>query len=92
MRLLKDIVASAGIKGHITKDDMMQIILEQSAQYQNIHIEQITTSLYNFYYDTTPAEKMRIPLTVAQEIISNQRQENTNGLISRHALFPTIEQ
>lgn len=92
VRLLKDIVASAGIEGHISKDDMMQIILEQSAQYQNIHIEQITTLLYNFYNDTTPAEKMRIPLAVAQEIIANQRQENSNGLISRHDLFASAEQ
>lgn|GEM_PF-6294619 len=68
---------------------MMQIVLHQSAKHKNNNVEQIVTKLYNFYIDSTPEKQRTISLSEAQKIIEEQRQENSDGIISRYDLFST---
>ncbi len=89
IQLFRELIACAGIDGHITKDDMMQIVLHQSAKHKNNNVEQIVTKLYNFYIDSTPEKQRTISLSEAQKIIEEQRQENSDGIISRYDLFST---
>jgi len=74
---------------NLSKDDMMQIVLHQSAKHKNNNVEQIVTKLYNFYIDSTPEKQRTISLSEAQKIIEEQRQENSDGIISRYDLFST---
>ncbi|MBP3456242.1 MAG: hypothetical protein J6K38_08295 [Alistipes sp.] len=88
IRILKDLIACAGINGHINKHDMIRIILTQSAQYNDINIEQIATILYNVYFNITSDDEQKISLPIAKAIIIKKRQEQPNLIVSRCDLFP----
>lgn len=87
VRILKDLLAVTGAKEHIDKDDMMQIILAQSAKHNNIHVEQIVTKLYNFYCESSTESPNHITLSRAKQIVEQHRQEDSEGAISRNDIF-----
>lgn len=90
IRLLKDLLASAGVDGHITKHDMLEILLMQSAKYRDVNTEQIATIVFNYYNDITPKEEITITLERAREIIQNQSEEQLGGTVSRTELFDEV--
>lgn len=90
IRLLKDLLASAGVDGHITKHDMLEILLMQSAKYRDVNTEQIATIVFNYYNNITPKEEITITLERAREIIQNQSEEQLGGTVSRTELFDEV--
>ena len=83
-------MASAGVDGHITKHDMLEILLMQSAKYRDVNTEQIATIVFNYYNDITPKEEITITLERAREIIQNQSEEQLGGTVSRTELFDEV--
>ena len=85
--VLKELILIGGKEGHISRNEMMTIALQCSAKYKNIHVEQLTTAIYNHYTEIEATSSTYIGTATAHDIIAAEKSDSKGGAISRSELF-----
>ena len=85
--VLKELILIGGKEGHISRNEMMTIALQCSAKYNNIHVEQLTTAIYNHYTEIEATSSTYIGTATAHDIIAAEKSDSKGGAISHSELF-----
>ena len=89
--LFKDLIEIVGIgrdtSGRIDCNDMMRIMLSQSAVCDNTSVEDLVTAVYGHYVNIAESSDACIGLDEAKRIIMSCRKGASCGKISRSDLF-----
>lgn len=82
----RELIGMCGIEGHIEREQMVRIMLAQSAYHSSVEVERLATAAFNQYLFLTAPESA-MTLDEARGIISKEREEKATGQVSRKDLF-----
>ena len=84
---LRYLLASAGIPGHISRNDRLKIMLEESVKFNNLHVELLMTTMFNLYQHGLSRVTPMLTVDDAKAIIDKARVIEKPDLISRVELY-----